>query len=275
MPQKVHTSNRLPLNLLIEKKSQTRFFLIFGLLLICVNSLLLKPLSIFFNNDVLFYDGFLPYLMELLILICDILFYTATFTAISYALCFFGRGRHLAIGYLGLYALGALLDIGMTVIIRKSIPLLLFFEIGLYFLLSLVFLVIFYWVIAWRIKTYKKRQKELAKAKAILSKKTKQNKSSEELVLYPFAQFFSLHNPLQWCAFVVSILLALPFLIPNFIQIFEFIPKLPEVLKAIALFLAYALLPVISYFASLLLFAHFFKVKERVAEKESAKLLEE
>ena len=53
MPQKEHTSKQLPLNLVIEKKSQTRFFLIFGLFLICINSLLLKPLSIFFNNDVL------------------------------------------------------------------------------------------------------------------------------------------------------------------------------------------------------------------------------
>ena len=77
------------LNLLVEKKSVFRFFLWLGFLLILVNSILLKPISIFVNADYLLKQGVLPYLLELLVLICDVLFYTMAFSTLAYSICFF------------------------------------------------------------------------------------------------------------------------------------------------------------------------------------------
>lgn len=247
------------LNLLVEKKSVFRFFLLVGFLLILANSILFKPISIFVNADYLLKQGILPYLLELIVLICDVLFYTAAFSTLAYSLCFFQTARYVSLCYVLLYAMGKLLDVAATWIINKYIYPILWFETGIYFLISLAFLGIFYIIISIRMKRYHTVQKELIKAKAVLGQKSHPAPDK----LYPFERLLCTKNPLQWCALIISILLSVPFMVPKLIEIFLALPVMSELFKAVALFLAYALLAVISYLASLLLFSYFFKVKER------------
>ena len=267
-------SKKEPLSLerQIEKRALFRFVLLLEIILLLLTSCVLKPLYISINSDVLLRDGALPYILELVILLFNILFFTFPLASSAYALIRFNACRPFLWCFLALSFAGKIVDLIATLAFNKTLQAERFWEVGSNFLLEALLFFVILLILSRMIKTFEQKKKALLRLKSL--SKSNEAPAFTESPLYPFQKLYAKDNLLQRCALAIGIILPCSMLVFNLLNditymilygVSEFFKILLDMLLYYALDLLMAIpVALISYLASLLLFAHCFKKKEQI-----------
>ena len=269
MPKRKTKKEADSLLLQIEKRRILRFFWVIGLITVAVLTFLIKPIYTYSINDVLWKNGALPYILEIVILLCDVFFYTFSFTSFVYSLCMFRSPADFVICFFSLSVIGRLGDLIITWAIHQSVfadPLI---DISILFALDAVMIGLLFLCVSQKILRHRKQKMEMIKAASIAKKDLPQEAKEE---LYPFVKKFSRHNLLQYSAMISAVMISGTHILTRMIGDIGY--GAPQSAAEIWVMIAYygtdlLLLP-ISYLLALLLLEHFFQIKGRIARSKDS-----